>query len=134
MGKYSGVLICSDFDETLACKRQVSEENIKAIKHFCGNGGAFTVISGRRLGFMKEYAGHIGINAPFAGLNGSYIWNFETGEHLHSVELDRTLVSPCLEYMKAHKKMSHIVLFSVLTSIIPSCAKEYLMKIRSTPQ
>lgn len=112
MGKYSGILICSDFDETIALRSKVSEENIKAIKYFCDNGGAFTVISGRRLAFMKEFASHIGINAPFAGLNGSYIWNFETGEHLHSVELDRTLVPPFLEYMKAHERMSNLVIFS----------------------
>lgn len=112
MGKYSGILICSDYDETLAVRSRVSNENKEALKYFCENGGAFTVISGRRLGFIREYASDIGINAPFAGLNGSYIWDFETGETLHCTELDRSTLYPCLEYMKAHEKMAHMVLFS----------------------
>jgi len=112
MGKYSGILICSDFDETIAIRREVSKENREAIKYFCDNGGAFTVISGRQFKFMKEYAGDIGINAPFAGLNGSFIWNFETGEPIHGVELDRRCISPCLEYMKRDERMTNFVLFS----------------------
>lgn len=112
MGKYSGILICSDFDDTLAVRREVSKENREAIKYFCEQGGSFTVISGRRLGFMKEFAGDIGINAPFAGLNGSYVWDFETGEPLHCTALDRSTIYPCFEYMKAHEKLSNIILFS----------------------
>lgn len=117
MGKYSGILICSDYDETIAHRRVVSKENIEAIKYFCENGGAFTVISGRQFKFMKEYASDIGINAPFAGLNGSFIWDFETGEPIHGVELDRECIHPCFEYMKRSPDLSHFILFSENTPI-----------------
>jgi len=96
MGKYSGILICSDYDETLAVRSRVSNENKEALKYFCENGGAFTVISGRRLGFIREYASDVGINAPFAGLNGSYIWDFETGRLCTAQSLTGALFTPAL--------------------------------------
>lgn len=112
MGKYSGILICSDFDDTLACNREISSENLKAIRHFCENGGLFTVISGRQLSFMKGYSDTLTINAPFAGLNGSCIWDLRSERLLHSKELDRDLLSPCVNYTLSHEKMSVAVLFS----------------------
>ena len=34
MGKFSGILLCSDFDGTLAVGGHVVEKNIEAIKYF----------------------------------------------------------------------------------------------------
>ena len=47
MGKYSGLLICSDFDGTLFYKNGVSQENLEAIRAFREQGGAFTLATGR---------------------------------------------------------------------------------------
>ena len=48
MGKFSGILICSDFDGTLAVGGHVVEKNIDAIRYFQENGGLFSVITGDR--------------------------------------------------------------------------------------
>lgn len=72
---YSGILIISDIDGTLAVNESVSEENKRAIMRFTENGGLFTVASGRTPGYITEkYAGIIGINAPVIAINGSIIY------------------------------------------------------------
>ncbi len=47
MGKYEGLLICSDYDGTLSYKGEVSRENLDAIRYFREQGGAFTLATGR---------------------------------------------------------------------------------------
>ena len=43
MGKFSGVLLCSDFDGTLAYKTIVPPSAIEAIRYFQDHGGRFTL-------------------------------------------------------------------------------------------
>ena len=46
MGKFDGILICTDLDGTLLRKdKSISEENLAAIDYFCDNGGAFTIVA-----------------------------------------------------------------------------------------
>ncbi|MBQ3226919.1 MAG: HAD hydrolase family protein, partial [Clostridia bacterium] len=48
MGKFDGVLICTDLDGTLLKKdKTISEENLKAIEYFKREGGFFTIVTGR---------------------------------------------------------------------------------------
>ena len=48
MGKFNGVLLVSDFDDTLyGSDLRVSEENRRALDYFTGAGGIFTVATGR---------------------------------------------------------------------------------------
>ena len=48
MGKFDGVLLVSDFDDTLyAPDVAVPERNVSAIRYFTGEGGRFTVATGR---------------------------------------------------------------------------------------
>ena len=57
MGKFTGVLIASDFDNTLVYTEEalqkcvdmppVSDENRAAIEYFMANGGIFSVATGR---------------------------------------------------------------------------------------
>ena len=48
MGKFDGVLLVSDYDDTLYNhKLEVSEENRAAIESFIAQGGTFTVATGR---------------------------------------------------------------------------------------
>ena len=45
MGIFEGILICTDLDGTLLnSAHRVSEENLKAIRHFEQEGGKFTFI------------------------------------------------------------------------------------------
>ena len=51
MGKFDGILLCSDWDGTLFDGTSIPENNVEAIRYFQRNGGTFTLSSGR-------YAGH----------------------------------------------------------------------------
>lgn len=84
MGKFDGVLLCTDFDGTLAHKAHVSPENAAAIRYFKENGGRFTVVSGRNPMYMKENPEITElINAPLVGYNGARIWDPQTDSFLY---------------------------------------------------
>ncbi len=88
MGRYSGILLCSDLDGTLYNGKLIPENNIKAIKHFCANGGCFSPASGRPLRFLKEMFADIGFSSPVIALNGAHICDFEKG-----VDIKKTFMS-----------------------------------------
>ena len=55
MGKFDGMLICTDLDGTLLEKnRSISEENHNAIEYFKSEGGIFTFITGRMPCIAKD--------------------------------------------------------------------------------
>ncbi len=81
MGKFDGVLLCTDFDFTLAVKAVVSTENADAIRYFQENGGRFAVVSGRNPYFLKERITNFTVNAPLVGYNGAFILD-ENGEEV----------------------------------------------------
>ncbi len=83
MGKFHGILLCSDFDGTLAVHKRVSAENCDAIRYFQANGGRFTVLSGRTPDFLKEHLHGISSNAPLVGCNGALIKDHQSGELLY---------------------------------------------------
>lgn len=72
-GKFSGYLICSDFDGTIACPGlTISRENLDAIRYFESEGGVFTLATGRFPDtFMPR--GNFGINTYVVSVNGSVI-------------------------------------------------------------
>lgn len=84
MGKFDGILLCTDFDGTFAHKAEVSPENCKAVQYFEENGGRFTVVSGRHPLFLKEHEIGFQVNAPLVGYNGALILDENTGFILHS--------------------------------------------------
>ena len=84
MGKFDGILICTDFDHTLAVKAKVSQENADAIRYFQENGGRFAVVSGRNPFFLKEHIEGFAVNAPLVGYNGALIIDENTDEVLFS--------------------------------------------------
>lgn len=78
--KFDGVLLCVDFDGTLAWQGRISTENAASIRRFQSEGGMFTVISGRAPDFFREYASSITPNTYVCGMNGAWITDFQTGE------------------------------------------------------
>ncbi len=80
MGKFSGTLICSDFDGTLAHKAVIPQSNIDAIRYFQENGGLFTVISGRSAEFFDAYSSELRLDGYAGCVNGSVIWDVEKRE------------------------------------------------------
>lgn len=77
MGKFDGVLLASDFDDTLYNSRyEVSQENIAAIAYFISEGGRFTVSTGRAHRTFSPYASAAPINAPVILSNGAILFDY----------------------------------------------------------
>lgn len=77
MKKFEGILLCSDFDGTIAANAKISDKNREAVDHFTENGGLFTVISGRKQLFFTEPNELPRLTAPAVCLNGSMILDGE---------------------------------------------------------
>ena len=77
MGKFDGILICSDFDGTLFMGSKISDENVEAIKYFQENGGRFTITSGRYPAFLGKYKHRVDANTYLIGLNGTIVSNYD---------------------------------------------------------
>lgn len=84
MGKFDGILICTDLDGTLfqSGGTVVSEENTNAIRYFQKNGGTFTFITGRMPYFSEKAYNAIQPNAPFGCINGGGIYDHRTGQYV----------------------------------------------------
>lgn len=78
LGKYSGILICSDFDGTVFCNHTISAANAEAIRYFQKNGGLFTIATGRYPSFIAGYSEIFLPNAPVVALNGALIYDLST--------------------------------------------------------
>lgn len=110
MGKFDGVLLATDFDNTLIYTSgalhsgtpipPLGEENRKALDYFMANGGRFCVATGRALAAFEPLAEYAPMNAPCVLCNGAAIYDFSTGKYLEFATLDevaRTRVQQVLE-------------------------------------
>jgi hydroxymethylpyrimidine pyrophosphatase-like HAD family hydrolase len=85
VGKFDGILICTDLDGTLYKNdKTISKENKEAIEYFKREGGYFTFITGRMPYYSLNAYNAINPNVPFGCVNGGglydgqnrrYIWN-----------------------------------------------------------
>ena len=82
MGKFDGILICSDWDGTLFTNGIIPERSAEAIRYFQSEGGLFTVCSGRNPEFLVEHVHLLMPNTYALCYNGALICNVETGEVL----------------------------------------------------
>ena len=81
MGKFDGILLCTDLDATLLNdEHKVSEENIKAIDYFKSEGGMFTFVTGRVPNGARLMLEYVKPNAPVVTFNGAGIYDFEKEE------------------------------------------------------
>ena len=81
LGKFNGVLLVSDFDDTLYGEdMRITRENVEALTYFTREGGTFTVATGRARPNFAPHASHIPINAPVILSNGSALYDFRTEE------------------------------------------------------
>ena len=83
MGKFDGILICSDFDGTLFNGTVIPDGSVSAIRYFQENGGLFTIASGRHPAFLGRYKHRVVPNTYIVGLNGTLISNCEGTDVLH---------------------------------------------------
>ena len=85
MGTFSGILLATDYDDTLYNSRlTISPEDRTAIAHFIQEGGLFTISTGRSyLNFaiqMQKEA--LPVNAPVILSNGASIYDFAANQVL----------------------------------------------------
>lgn len=98
MGKFAGVLLASDFDNTLIYTERalrtgspvppLSEKNRAALEYFMAEGGRFAIATGRALPAFMKYAPEVPMNAPGVVCNGAMLYDFEQGVYLESALLD----------------------------------------------
>lgn len=108
MGKFDGVLLATDFDDTLfrsnitgpgvseAQRRSevvVSGRNKEALDHFLSQGGRFTVATGRAFQTFSPYIGRVPINAPVILANGAILFDFDRNREIFHAYLPGTIAA-----------------------------------------
>lgn len=86
MGKFDGVLLCSDYDNTIVDTAAVmrgeieeslpGERTVKALEYFMANGGRFAVATGRALAAFASHAKNVPTNTPAILYNGGALYDF----------------------------------------------------------
>ena len=88
MGRFSNVLLASDFDHTLTdMSGQIPARNLEAIAAFQAEGGIFTVASGRSIPMFRKKAALVPVNAPCILYNGGACYDYRTDELLFAFPL-----------------------------------------------
>lgn len=100
MGKFTGLLLASDYDNTLAYTEEalrlghpmppVSNANQQAIRYFMAEGGIFSVATGRAKPAFEAVAGGVPMNGPTVLFNGAAIYDFSIGKYLCEAFLPET--------------------------------------------
>jgi len=83
MGKFDGILICSDWDGTLCKGLELPFENVKSVRYFQENGGIFTVCTGRFYPYIEAFSDRITPNTYLISLNGACIIDLKSREKLY---------------------------------------------------
>lgn len=88
MGKFDGILLCSDLDGTLLRNdKTISQENKDAIAYFQKEGGKFTFITGRMPYTVEEIYHEASPNCAFGCINGGGVYDWQKQEYLWKVTL-----------------------------------------------
>ena len=88
MGKFDGLLLASDFDDTLyGMDLRIPERNLEALRYFTGEGGYFAVSTGRAHRTFAPYAHLVPMNAPAVLSNGAAIYDFQADRMLEQTQL-----------------------------------------------
>lgn len=83
MGKFDGVLLVSDFDDTyFGLNHQVPERNLRALNYFRGEGGLFTIATGRSHRTFTPKLGLMPLDAPVVLSNGSALYDYQADKML----------------------------------------------------
>ncbi len=104
MGKFDGILICSDLDGTFRAGADTVEVNSKAVKYFTDNGGKFTFTTGRMISHFYECNLNKVMNAPAALCNGGIIYDYEKERIIYEKRLDYTIG----DFVDAIKSQLHL--------------------------
>ena len=102
MGKFDGILLCTDLDDTLLkTDKSVSQGNIDAIEYFKKEGGLFAFTTGRVPLGTIPVLDYVTPNAPSVCFNGGAIYDFKSKKTLWSRSLDAEAVMAA-EFVDKH--------------------------------
>ena len=88
MGRFDGILICTDLDGTLYKKdKTISLENREAIEYFKRDGGSFTFITGRMPYYSREAYSAVKPNVAFGCINGGGLYDGKEMRYVWTKEL-----------------------------------------------
>ena len=101
MGKFDGVLIATDFDNTLVHTQAaldagvdvppICERNRRALEYFIAEGGYFTVSTGRALAAFARFVPGLPLNAPCVVSNGAALYDFAAERHIYTAYLGESI-------------------------------------------
>ena len=90
MGKFDGMLLVSDFDNTLIFTEPflggkktaptMPPRNLEALEYFMAEGGRFAVATGRSLAAYRKASAMVPSNAPAVVNNGGLLYDFQRDE------------------------------------------------------
>ncbi len=116
MGKFSGVLIASDYDNTISYTEgalrsgqdlpPISPENRDAIEYFMAQGGTFSIATGRALPAFAPLAPSIPMNGPTILFNGAAIYDFKSKQYLHTAFLPETVRPHVQQILRQFPRMA----------------------------
>ena len=88
MGRFDGILICTDLDGTLYKNDfTISEKNKEAIEYFKREGGSFTFITGRLPYYATDAFNAVQPNIPFGCINGGGVYDGHNKKYIWAQEL-----------------------------------------------
>lgn len=95
MKRFEGMVLVSDFDGTLINgSGTITNENITAIRQFVASGGLFCGATGRTQLNIGPYRRDLPIVAPWILYNGAGLYDFEAGEFITIMTMDRKPLMP----------------------------------------
>ncbi len=135
MGKFDGILICTDLDGTLYKNdKTISPENKAAIEYFKCNGGYFTFITGRMPYYSQAAYSAVNPNVPFGCSNGGGVYDGATGKYVWTQSMPAG-VKPLIEHIE--KSFSNvgimITLFDKTSFARDNGVTEHFRKVTGVP-
>ena len=116
MGKFDGVLLVSDYDNTLVYTQSIFDGggavppippyNLQRLEYFVENGGRFTLVSGRTWALVRHLLSGLPVNAPVGIGNGAGIMDPATGAYLYQHPLPDRAVGDVDQVLAAFPALS----------------------------
>ncbi len=96
-------LVVSDVDGTLATHAgTLSPANRREIQRVMERGVHFSIATGRPTREVRRFLGDLGITVPVIGSNGAMVEDLTTGEIIHSLQIETSVIVAALEVIERH--------------------------------
>lgn len=138
MGKFDGVLLAADFDNTLRPENmaRVPERNLLALEYFMKNGGRFTLATGRDLRSFRSIRHLLTVNAPVVLSNGAALFDPRTDTVVYEAGLPRNFQTDVAELMARFPGIG-VEVHRGFDIFVPRCnrgVEEHLARMEEKPR